>query len=212
MPALAIPASMPPNASTVRSTAAANAPWSVTSAANQTAPGHSPATRSSSSGSSPTSATRAPRAASRRAVSAPIPRAAPVTSTARPLTSHSFIGQPSRVPRSELARSNLFGPLIGTTLELFERGERLFARRVARQQVARRELEQPRRRRALRACDREPASQPVPRAQQHGQAARVHELTLGEVDQQRPRRAVVEDRLGDERVDLRRGRVVTNEA
>ena len=94
IPALAITASMPPNASTVPSTAAASASGSVTSASKKTAPGHWPATRSSSAGSRPTSDTRAPRAASRRAVSAPMPRAAPVTSTARPLRSQSLIGRP----------------------------------------------------------------------------------------------------------------------
>ena len=72
MPALAITTSMPPKRSTVPSTARASASVSVTSHSNQAAfVPHWAATRSSSSGSSPTSATLAPRAATRRAVSAP---------------------------------------------------------------------------------------------------------------------------------------------
>jgi hypothetical protein len=76
---------MPPKRSTVPSTAAWTDSWSVTSASNQIASWPQPAaTRSSSSGSSPASATFAPRSATRRAHSAPMPRAAPVTSTVLP--------------------------------------------------------------------------------------------------------------------------------
>ena len=78
-PAFAITTSMPPKRSTTDSTTPARASVSVTSASNAAASGpHCCATRASSSGSSPTRAIRAPRAASWRAVSAPIPRAAPV--------------------------------------------------------------------------------------------------------------------------------------
>jgi hypothetical protein len=94
MPALAITTSMPPKRSTAPATAAPSASVSVTSHSNQAAffP-HCTATRSSSSGSSPTSATFAPLAAMRRAVSAPSPRAAPVISTVLPRVVGS-IGQP----------------------------------------------------------------------------------------------------------------------
>ena len=85
MPAFAITTSMPPKRSTAPATAASSASVSVTSHSNQAAfVPHCAATRSSSSGSSPTSATFAPRAATRRAVSAPRPRAAPVINTVLP--------------------------------------------------------------------------------------------------------------------------------
>ena len=84
MPALANTVSMPPNASTVPATAASSASRSVTSASKVTEPGQSAATASRSP--RPTSETRAPRAASRRAVSAPIPCAAPVMRTDWPET------------------------------------------------------------------------------------------------------------------------------
>ena len=87
MPALAMHTSIPPKRSTAPSTAAASASRSVTSHSNHAAfRPHCAATRSSSSGSSPTSATFAPRAATRRAVSAPSPRAAPVMNTVFPRT------------------------------------------------------------------------------------------------------------------------------
>src|SRR5215218_6100684 len=81
-PALASTTSMPPNAATVPATAPSTCAWSVTSASNQAA--RSPSSSASArkrSGSSPTSETRAPFATARRAVSAPMPRAAPVIST-----------------------------------------------------------------------------------------------------------------------------------
>ncbi len=85
MPALAITTSMPPKRSTAPSTARSSASQSVTSHSNAAAfEPHWAATRSSSSGSSPTSATLAPLAAARRAVSAPMPRAAPVMKTVFP--------------------------------------------------------------------------------------------------------------------------------
>src|SRR3954452_10180244 len=79
MPAFTTTASMPPKRSTVPSTAARVCSRSVTSH-SKAAPRspHAAATRSSSSGSRPTTATFAPLAAARRAVSAPMPRAAPV--------------------------------------------------------------------------------------------------------------------------------------
>src|SRR3954452_8335067 len=79
MPAFTTTASMPPKRSTVPSTAARVCSRSVTSH-SKAAPRspHDAATRSSSAGSSPTTATFAPLAAARRAVSAPMPRAAPV--------------------------------------------------------------------------------------------------------------------------------------
>src|SRR5215212_4554653 len=85
MPALTTTASMPPKRSSVPSTAACIWSRSVTSHSN--AAPRSPqddATRSSSSGSRPTMATLAPRADARRAVSAPMPRAAPVTKIVLP--------------------------------------------------------------------------------------------------------------------------------
>ena len=85
MPAFAITTSMPPKRSTAPSTARASASVSVTSHSNQAAfEPHWAATRASSSGSRPTRATFAPRAATRRAVSAPSPRAAPVMNTVFP--------------------------------------------------------------------------------------------------------------------------------
>src|SRR4051794_23716423 len=86
MPALTTTASMPPKRSSVPSTARARSSRSVTSHSNA-APLPGPAalaTRSSSSGSRPTTATFAPRAAARRADSAPMPRAAPVMKTVFP--------------------------------------------------------------------------------------------------------------------------------
>src|SRR5215211_3847440 len=85
MPALTTTASMPPKRSIVPSTAARVWSRSVTSH-SKAAPRspHAEATRSSSSGSRPTTATFAPRADARRAVSAPIPRAAPVTKIVLP--------------------------------------------------------------------------------------------------------------------------------
>ena len=85
MPAFAITTSMPPKRSTVPWMARWSASLSVTSHSNQAALApHCAATRSSSSGSRPTSATLAPRAATLRAVSAPRPRAPPVISTVFP--------------------------------------------------------------------------------------------------------------------------------
>ena len=85
MPALAITTSIPPKRSTVPCTARSSASQSVTSASNAAAfEPHCAATRFSSSGSSPTSATLAPRRRPRRAVSAPMPRAAPVIRTVLP--------------------------------------------------------------------------------------------------------------------------------
>src|SRR5829696_3574487 len=81
-PALASTTSMPPNAATVPATAPSTCAWSVTSASNHAA--RSPSSSASArrrSGSRPTSDTRAPLATARRAVSAPMPRAAPVIST-----------------------------------------------------------------------------------------------------------------------------------
>ena len=93
MPAFAITTSMPPKRSTVPCTARSSASVSVTSHSNQAAfAPHWAATRSSSSGSSPTSATLAPRAATRRAVSAPRPRAAPVMNTVFPCVVQSMRG------------------------------------------------------------------------------------------------------------------------
>ena len=87
-PAFAITTSIPPKRSTTDSTTPASASVSVTSASNAAASGpHCRATRSSSSGSRPTSAIRAPRAESWRADSAPIPRAAPVIRMVLPRTS-----------------------------------------------------------------------------------------------------------------------------
>ncbi len=82
MPALAMTMSMPPKCSTTPSTALCSAFQSVTSACQERAarPMRS-ATRCCSSASSPTSATFAPSAASRSASPAPMPLAAPVTST-----------------------------------------------------------------------------------------------------------------------------------
>ena len=97
MPALASTTSTPPNAATVPATAPSTASWSVTSASNQTARSpSSPASAASRSGSSPTSETRAPFFTSRRAVSAPMPRAAPVISTT---LSFSFCLMVGTVPR-----------------------------------------------------------------------------------------------------------------
>src|SRR3954452_14312287 len=81
-PALASTMSMPPNAATVPATAPSIDSWLVTSASNHAArsPSSSASARSRS-GSRPTSDTRAPLAAARRAVSAPMPRAAPVIIT-----------------------------------------------------------------------------------------------------------------------------------
>ena len=85
MPAFAITTSMPPKRSTVPRTARSSASQSDTSHSNAAAfEPHWAATRSSSSGSSPTSATLAPAAAARRADSAPMPRAAPVIRTVLP--------------------------------------------------------------------------------------------------------------------------------
>src|SRR2546423_6950951 len=85
MPAFASSASRRPKRSTVPDTAVSSASESVMSASNQAASGpHSAATRSSSSGSRPTRESRAPRSAARRAVAAPMPRAAPVISTVFP--------------------------------------------------------------------------------------------------------------------------------
>jgi hypothetical protein len=85
IPALAMTTSMAPKRSTAPSTARSSASQSVTSHSNAAAfDPHCSATRASSSGSSPTSATFAPAAAARRAVSAPIPRAAPVIRTVLP--------------------------------------------------------------------------------------------------------------------------------
>src|SRR3954468_12236380 len=93
IPALAMTTSMPPKRSTVPSTARSSASQSVTSASKGAALGpHCAATRASSSGSSPTSATLAPAAAARRDVSAPIPRAAPVTKTVLPRSSQVMAG------------------------------------------------------------------------------------------------------------------------
>src|SRR5688500_6124610 len=96
MPALAKRTSMPPNRSTVRATASSSAPRSVMShsiASARSAP-ISAASRSSSSGSSPTRATFAPLAASLRAASAPIPRAAPVMRTVLPFMSPQYASGP----------------------------------------------------------------------------------------------------------------------
>src|SRR5215211_8280172 len=99
MPALTTTASMPPKRSTVPSTARPSASQSVTSASNQAAPApHCSATRRSSSGSSPTNETPAPREASRRADSAPIPRAAPVIRTVLPRTLQSTAASLSELP------------------------------------------------------------------------------------------------------------------
>ena len=95
MPAFATTTSIPPKRSTVPSTARSSASVSVTSHSNQAAfAPHWAATRSSSSGSSPTSATLAPRAATRRAVSAPRPRAAPVMNTVFPFVVQSMSTNP----------------------------------------------------------------------------------------------------------------------
>ncbi len=83
-PALATTTSRPPRRSTAPSTTSCTCTRSVTSHSHHGAPPHCAATRSSSSGSRPASATRAPRSCSRRAVPAPIPRAAPVIRTRRP--------------------------------------------------------------------------------------------------------------------------------
>ncbi len=94
MPALAITTSMPPKRSTAPRAARSSASQSVTSHSKAAAPGpHCSATRRSSSGSSPTSATLAPAAAARRAVSAPMPRAAPVMKTVLPASSE-VMGEP----------------------------------------------------------------------------------------------------------------------
>src|SRR6266516_1090831 len=90
MPALASTASRPPRRSTVPDTAVSSASESVMSASNHAVSGpQSAATRSSSSGSKPTSERRAPRAAAKRAVAAPMPRAAPVMRTTLPLSDSS---------------------------------------------------------------------------------------------------------------------------
>ena len=82
MPALAITTSIPPSCATVVATAASSEDWSVTShSAQQWLPPccrSSVTSFSSRSGSMPTAAMWAPRAAARRAVSSPMPRAAPV--------------------------------------------------------------------------------------------------------------------------------------
>ena len=85
MPALATATSRPPKRSTVSATAAIIAPWSVTSAPIPIArsPIRSAASRASPASRSST-ATEAPRRCICRAVSYPIPRAAPVTSATFP--------------------------------------------------------------------------------------------------------------------------------
>ena len=85
IPALAMATSSPPKRSTTVATAASIAPWSVTSAPIPIALGpiRSAASRASAASRS-SSATEAPRWCSWRAVSNPIPRAAPVTSATLP--------------------------------------------------------------------------------------------------------------------------------
>src|SRR3954469_45832 len=93
---------MPPVWEAVSDTAFSSVAGSVTSASNQSAPGpQSLATARSSSGSSPTSDTRAPRPATLRAASAPMPRAAPVISTVLPCREElagATTGQPTCLP------------------------------------------------------------------------------------------------------------------
>ena len=88
MPALAIATSSPPKRSTVSATAGPHRAASVTSAAIPIArsPIRSAASRASSASRS-TTATEAPRMCICRAVSKPIPRAAPVTSATLPFRS-----------------------------------------------------------------------------------------------------------------------------
>ena len=88
IPALATAMSSPPKRSTTAATAASIPPSSVTSAPTPKARGpiRSAASRASSASRSST-ATEAPRRCSCRAVSKPIPRAAPVTSATLPLRS-----------------------------------------------------------------------------------------------------------------------------
>src|SRR2546423_6440926 len=89
IPAFAIATSIAPKRWTVARTARCSASKSVTSTSNQAA--RSPrcaAFSSRRSGSSPTSATFAPLACRRSALAAPMPRAAPVISAVRPLTSN----------------------------------------------------------------------------------------------------------------------------
>jgi hypothetical protein len=88
IPALAIATSSPPKRSTTSATAARIAPASVTSAAIPIvrSPIRSAASRASLASRS-TIAIEAPRACICRAVSKPIPRAAPVTSATLPLRS-----------------------------------------------------------------------------------------------------------------------------
>ena len=89
MPALAMTTSIPPKRSSVPATAASSSSRTVTSVSNQTASfPHAAATFSSSSGSRPTRLSFAPRAARRLAVSAPMPRAAPVIRTVLPVTGY----------------------------------------------------------------------------------------------------------------------------
>ena len=93
MPALATAQSRPPNSSTTSATAAIIAPWSVTSAPIPIAraPIRSAASRACS-GSRSRTATEAPRICIWRAVSKPIPRAAPVTRATLPFRSNAGIG------------------------------------------------------------------------------------------------------------------------
>src|SRR3569833_2466338 len=89
MPAVFTTTSSPPSCSAAESTAADTASPSSRSASTTTCPSPSrPATRSPARAAGTLSriATRSPAAANRRAMACPIPRAAPVTSTARPLT------------------------------------------------------------------------------------------------------------------------------
>jgi hypothetical protein len=88
MPALATATSIPPSASTISATAFISALWSVTSPPSPIARGpiRSAASRASSASRSRT-ATEAPRRCICRAVSNPMPRAAPVTSATLPLRS-----------------------------------------------------------------------------------------------------------------------------
>src|SRR3954465_11402412 len=95
-PALATTMSMPPRRSAVSPAARSRASRSTTSAPrNIVSPPSSAARCSSSSGSRPTSDSRAPLARSWLAVSAPIPRAAPVISTVLPDRSHAIGATPS---------------------------------------------------------------------------------------------------------------------
>src|SRR5688572_1741264 len=100
MPALATTASRLPKRSTAAAVTSSIAPASRTSSSHHAARSpSSPASASRRSGSSPARATSSPRATSWRAVSAPMPRAAPVIRTVRPLIAAS---RSSRVVLDEL--------------------------------------------------------------------------------------------------------------